>query len=431
MKPSSMLDRLAWATTATVAGAAACVALVAGGFSDRLAREREDRHLIDAAKTLATELEEPGQTPDYIVAKEVRELAHTGIAIAVFEEGRFVAGDASLVLVDPGACKDVARIRTCSTPARHLVAVAGRDRSFLRELRDEVWISSIVAGMLTSILGALFARRVARLLVAPLTRLGKAVSAVPESAPEEARLGPDEGIVEIDELRAELVETFHRLGESLATSRRFAADAAHELRTPIATILGELSLQARHLKGEDAATNERVVRIASRMAALVDRLLVLARPVSERPRDDVFDLHDAYDDAIEMIPVDAWPRIELLPPDCAPLVGDRVLVATMLANAIENALKFSEGPVRVVLTTEHDEVVARVADEGAGIPDAERARVFEPFYRTRSTRASGKAGHGIGLSLIAHVASVHGGSARFLDVARGATLEIRLPRDRR
>ena len=96
-------------------------------------------------------------------------------------------------------------------------------------------------------------------------------------------------------------------------------------------------------------------------------------------------------------------------------------------NAVDNALKFSEGPVRVAVFEEAETVAIEVSDEGDGVPEADRERVFEPFHRLPGARASTE-GMGLGLALIAHVTTMYGGSARFAPVARGATLRITLPR---
>lgn len=426
MTSTSMLDRLARATTATVVGSAICVVVVTAAFADRLARAREDRSLLDAARTFATELLEPGAVATEVAIDEAIELGHTGIRLAIYDGDRFVAGDRSVRWVEVG-CGAAGRFRACGAAAGRFVAVAGRPDDVLREPRDTVIVAGSIAGLLTAIVGALLARRVATVLVAPLTRLGTAVARVPEDALEHAELGTDEGVAEIDALRAALGETLGRLGHALATSRRFASDAAHELRTPLTTIVGELTLQADLLDGEAAATNDRVRRIAARMVTLIDRLLVLASPVTRAHAVESVDLQDAHEDALESLPLDAWERIQL---DARPGVvvqGDPVLLSTMLSNGLENALKFSTGTVHVTIRSDGPEALVAIADDGPGVPTDERERVFAPFYRTRAMRAGAAPGHGIGLALIAHVVAIHGGHVRFADTSRGARLEIRLP----
>jgi two-component system OmpR family sensor kinase len=154
----------------------------------------------------------------------------------------------------------------------------------------------------------------------------------------------------------------------------------------------------------------------------------LAQPTDRLAATESVDLHDAVDDAMDSIGGAAWSRVDVRPAASATVRGDRVLLAVMLANAIENALKFSKGRVVVRIERSSDGWTrVSVEDDGPGVPEDERAKVFAPFVRSRAARASSVPGHGIGLSLIAHVAEVHGGRARFGDCATGARLEIELP----
>jgi signal transduction histidine kinase len=96
----------------------------------------------------------------------------------------------------------------------------------------------------------------------------------------------------------------------------------------------------------------------------------------------------------------------------------------MVDNALSNALKFSGGVVTLALVDGQGRVQLTVRDQGPGLSVEARERAFEPFYRAAEHRA--RAGHGIGLALIAHVVAAHGGHARFLD-GPGAQLQVELP----
>lgn len=429
--PRRLVQRVAWATCAVVAGSAASVALVSGLLADHFADRRERQQLTDAATVLAVELVEPNADPAWVAADEARELRPTSIRVAVYRGARLFAGDAALPTVPGGAgCRAAGSFTVCAVSHTGFVSLAARDRTQLREQRSSIVLSSLLAVAVTSLLGALVARRIAQTLVAPLSRLTSALGKVPTDAPEAAALGPDEHVEEVDLLRETLRTTFGRLGHALATSRRFAADAAHELRSPLTVILGQLELNAPALTGEAKESNARARRTAASLATLVERLLVLATPAAKLKLGQEIELQSAAEDALDLIPFDAWPRVHVTAESEAHVRGDRALLASMIANGIENALKFSDGEVRVLLRAAPDHAELRISDDGPGIPEAERDRVFEPFFRTRATRASGTRGHGIGLSLIAHVAAVHGGSARFAAQERGTSLLIELPRVR-
>ncbi|MBL9110152.1 MAG: HAMP domain-containing histidine kinase [Myxococcales bacterium] len=426
--PKSLVARVAWATCAAIAISATCVACVSIVLNDGFARERDERSISDAAGTLATELLEAGADPLHIAVDETRELEHTGIRVAIYAANGFVAGDRGVPNPGAGRCASTPPLRSCGVPAGRLVAVAARDLSHLREGRRTVLAASVLAVVITSLLGAMVARRVALAIVAPLSRLSDAVERVPDDVPSEVDLGVDEGVSEVDALRATLHATLVRLGQALATSRRFASDAAHELRTPLTTVIGELALFADTLEGDALDANARARRTAQRLATLVDRLLVLATPASKLGVSERLDIHDVIDDAVDMLPLALWPRLDVQITRVGAVHGDRALLASMVANALENGLKFSEDTVTVTIGGGETHVELEIRDLGQGIPEAERESVFAPFFRRRATRASGVPGHGIGLSLIAHVVAIHGGHAQFRDCEVGACLVIVLPR---
>jgi signal transduction histidine kinase len=105
--------------------------------------------------------------------------------------------------------------------------------------------------------------------------------------------------------------------------------------------------------------------------------------------------------------------------------GDESLLAVLCENAVGNALLHAHpAVVRVELDAHGGDVVLDVIDEGPGIPESERARLFEPFQRG----ASAAPGAGLGLALVAQITRAHGGEARFLDASRGTHLRVRIPR---
>jgi two-component system OmpR family sensor kinase len=403
------------------------VALVTVWMADDIARQSEDRVLLDVCEQFALELREREADPVWLTRDETWELQHTGISVAVFEKERRISGDPALATLAPETCMDQGALRVCARSAYAYTAVVGRAREALDRRRAEVVHATLFAVLIAGVLSALASRLLARIVVRPLHQLREAVSQVSEQEPASADLGPPVGLAEIDELRQALRDTLVRLGLSLAESERFAHDAAHELRTPLTAMLGELELLAERTDGAVRSDILRVHAIALRQAKLIERLLVLARQGASRETEHV-DLADVIEMAIESLSPCARPRIEVALPQRGALVaGDSALLTSMMGNALDNALKFSAERVRCSLRVHEQRATIAVHDEGPGIAAEERERVFLPFYRTAESRGSGVHGHGIGLALIAHVAALHGGSARFAHVARGAQLELQLP----
>jgi two-component system OmpR family sensor kinase len=165
------------------------------------------------------------------------------------------------------------------------------------------------------------------------------------------------------------------------------------------------------------------------MSILLDRLLILAR-LDELDDREHLELRELVEEAIDTLPPPSRARVRIESSrehDAVAVDGDRALLVASLINALENALKFSDGAVQVLIAAQADRATVAIADLGPGIKEDERELVFAPFYRTAASRASGIPGHGIGLALIAHVMSLHNGSARFADCEHGARLEMTLP----
>jgi signal transduction histidine kinase len=428
LKPRSLVQRIAWATWSLVAGSAACVALVSMLLADRFAEQHEEQHLTDAATLLIAKLK---AHPSPTMAEDTLETIPSNVRVAGYRDQKIVAGDARIPRPAGEGCRFEGAVAICAVENGSYFAVATSDRAaLLKRQRQTMMVPSLLAVLLTSLVGALLARRVATKLVAPLSRLHDAIERVPPGAPEQADVGADEDVAEVDALRRTLRDTFAQLGHSLATSRRFASDAAHELRSPLSVIMGQLELGSLELTGEARLATERARTTAARLATLVERLLVLATPAAKLGAGEEVELHGAVEDALDLLPVGAWPRIAVTAEAKAFVLGDRTLLAAMIANGLENALKFSEGNVQVLLRATTEQAELRIQDDGPGIPELHRERVFEPFFRTPEARSGAVRGHGIGLSLIAHVARVHGGSPHFAATERGTCLVIVLPRSR-
>jgi two-component system OmpR family sensor kinase len=429
LAPRSLATRVALTTALSVIVASASVALISQLIADRMASKREDETLSDAAGTFALELQESAIDPRAVTADETRELAHAAIRAAVFDSRALLAGDHRLSWVAPDTCRYQGELRTCAAAAGRWVAVVGRDHRVLREQQRALASASWLAVLLTSLIGTLIAIAIARLVIAPLARLKRALEHVPEHDPGSVTLGEASNLIEVDTLRESLRAAFVRLGAALAQSRRFASDAAHELRTPLATLIGELELTAEQVSVEVRTEIARAIKLARRMSTLVDRLLILARVEDLQVRERL-EVRELVEEAIDTLAPTQRARVSIASnheTDAAAVDGDRALLVATFVNALENALKFSEQIVSVSIGVHAGQVRISILDLGPGVEDAERDLVFAPFYRTAASRSSTVPGHGIGLALIAHVVSLHGGRARFADCERGAQLDLVLP----
>jgi signal transduction histidine kinase len=203
---------------------------------------------------------------------------------------------------------------------------------------------------------------------------------------------------------------------SMVQMRRFMADAAHELRTPI-TILrtrAEVALGQAREPGRDAATLEAIAREAARLGAIVGDLLTLARAeTGERPvaREPLF-LDDAAAGAVDAarpLAVSKGVKLEVGAFDEAKIMGDPTLVRQLLLIVLDNAIKFTpaNGHVGLSVSTADGRADVVITDTGIGIPAEQLPHVFERFYRGEPARHEAD-GAGLGLAIARWIAEVHG-----------------------
>ncbi len=276
-------------------------------------------------------------------------------------------------------------------------------------------------------LGALFSRR----LVRPLQQLGGAAAAVRGGRP--ARMPRRGSGDEIDQLADVLDVTFASLDETLARQTRFTANAAHELRNPIAVIRSAAEVALRHERSGDEyrAFLTDVLATSARLGNMVEALLTLAR-MDAGALQGTFEAVDflaiAHESAAAL--TDRAGRFIFADAgDGAGFVhGDERLLRVLADNLLANALRYSNGqPVEVEIGKDSGGRISfRVRDFGPGVPLDAKGRVFERFYRVESGRPD-SGGAGLGLAIVAEVARVHSAECELEDAAPGARVTVRFP----
>jgi two-component system sensor histidine kinase QseC len=291
---------------------------------------------------------------------------------------------------------------------RYLVQVAE-----LAEVRDELAnrvVGNLLLPLLFSmpLLAGLLWVVVARGL-SPLVRLADEVAEreLDNLAPLGVKTAPREVVPLIERLN----ELFGRIADSLQKQRRFTADAAHELRTPVAGIKAQA--QVARTVADEAERNralDNAILGCDRAAHLIEQLLTLARV--DNLSDDLTE-HCSLQDIVIEVMADIAPaalnnnvRLELLADDKGVLQGNSVLLRILLRNLIDNAVRHTSPgtSVRVGVAREEGQVCLSVNDDGAGLSEADLSRVSERFYRPIDTRASGS---GLGLSIVKRIADAH------------------------
>jgi len=241
---------------------------------------------------------------------------------------------------------------------------------------------------------------------------------------------------EIGELAATFNAMLARLETAFTTLRQFTADAAHELRTPLAVAMtqAEVALQRTRDAGEYRATLETVLAETQRLSTLADRLLTLARADAGalRPHLEAVELADLLEDLVDRWQTVAADRgvdlVTSLPPSGDAMV-DVEMLRRLVDNLVDNALRHAPtgGMVRVTAQMRDDLWTLAVDDSGPGVPGELRGRLFERFTRGDRSRTRGTGGAGLGLALCAVIARLHGGDIR-LDAAHPSRFVVELPR---
>jgi signal transduction histidine kinase len=347
--------------------------------------------------------------------------------------GQRVAGNLSVAIRRPGWHEGrVVRPDGAEAPVMMLAAplpeggilVVGRDLSAVRELERRLlgaamWVAGAV--LLLGLLGGLLiGRSVARRAAAMEAALGAV-----QAGALDRRLAVGPGGDEFDRLAARINATLDRMQGLMASLREVTDDIAHDLRTPLTRLRQRLDMVAR---APTAAAIAEAQAEADHLLEIFAALMRIAQ-VESGTRHAGFvqaDLSAIAQSVAEVYAPAAEERGQTLVADIAPgvmLPGDPALLTQLLANLVENAIRHGRPDGHVLLSLGERQIV--VADDGPGIPEADRERVFRRFLRLDAARST--AGSGLGLALVRAVADLHGLAIALEDAAPGLRVRVTLP----
>ncbi len=262
---------------------------------------------------------------------------------------------------------------------------------------------------------------------AELSVAGLARSRLPEPAAED----------EIHSLARTLNDMLDRLDASTTKQRRFVGDAAHELRSPIASLRLQLEVAQRLDPSAPMRelTDDALIDV-DRLTHLIDDLLMLARSDERGPSRTRLPVQ--LDDLARTVVAgyrEARVPVSLTPGPPAVVLGDRDGLHRVLVNLLDNGVRYAGSAVTTTVVTRPAgssgpaSVLLTVADDGPGVPANKRERVFDRFYRLDTARSRDQGGTGLGLPIVREIVAAHGGTVILRDNEPGLIVEVSLPAD--
>ncbi|WP_260478668.1 HAMP domain-containing sensor histidine kinase [Kibdelosporangium aridum] len=233
---------------------------------------------------------------------------------------------------------------------------------------------------------------------------------------------------EIARLATTMNRTLERLHTAVETNRRFAADASHELRSPLAALRAELEIaQAHPEKSQWRQVIDDALSDTRRLEELTDDLLLLTSLDNAITPDEHVDLTTVVaEETARILP--AHVTLTAQTPNAPVQVhGRRALLVRLLGNLLDNAERYANHQITVRLTTNTTTAVLEVSNDGPEIPSADRERIFDRFTRLDDARTRGTGGTGLGLSIAHRIATAHHGTIHATNSEGCTTFITRIP----
>mgnify|MGYP002584854417 FL=1 len=236
-------------------------------------------------------------------------------------------------------------------------------------------------------------------------------------------------VKELNQLSVSYNRMLERLSDAFEIQRQFTANAAHELRTPLALMQVQLDLYHSNSHPDNDADTVQMIQMVTeqndRLSKMVKTLLDMSE-LQTVGRDDEIILDALVDEVLEDLePLAETKNIRLIG-KCKDItmVGSDILIYRLVYNLVENAIKYNHSGGQVTVTADRKEnhVYLSVEDTGAGIPEELKERVFEPFFRVDKSRSRELGGVGLGLALVREIVRVHDGSITVKSNPSGGTI---------
>ena len=288
--------------------------------------------------------------------------------------------------------------------------------------------NSLIISAVLALLGGVVTYFISGHALRPIREFSDKIEKVQAQNLADSRIEENQ-VKELNQLSVSYNRMLERLSDAFEIQRQFTANAAHELRTPLALMQVQLDLyHSNSHPGNDADTVQMIKMVTEqndRLNKMVKTLLDMSE-LQTVGRDDEIILDALVDEVLEDLePLAEGKNIRLIG-NCKDItmVGSDILIYRLVYNLVENAIKYNHSGGQVTVTADRKEkhVYLSVEDTGAGIPEELKERVFEPFFRVDKSRSRELGGVGLGLALVREIVRVHDGSITVKSNPSGGTI---------
>ena len=288
--------------------------------------------------------------------------------------------------------------------------------------------NSLIITVLLALLGGVVTYFISGHALRPIREFSDKIEEVQAQNLSDSRI-EENNVKELNQLGISYNKMLERLSEAFEIQRQFTANAAHELRTPLALMQVQLDLynSASH-PGNDADTLQ-TIKMVTEQTDKLNRMVKTLLDMSELQtvgRDDKIILDAIVEEVLaDLEPLAVEKNIKLIGKcEDATMIGSDILIYRLVYNLVENAIKYNHplGQVTVTAYQRNKHVYLSVEDTGSGIPKELRERVFEPFFRVDKSRSRELGGVGLGLAFVHEIVRVHDGSIYIKSGKTGGTI---------
>ena len=305
----------------------------------------------------------------------------------------------------------------------------------VKNTQIEFWIKSLAITLIITLTVSFLMYLIVGYALYPLRELTSQIEDIQAKNLKEPILSKSNS-TEIKRLTLAFNRLLLRLEETFATQRQFSANAAHELRTPLAVMSTKFEVFEKN-KNPDEADYKEAINMArnqtDRLSHVIDILLEMTE-LQSAPKSDSISLSEISEEVIcDLVAVADKKNISIIQEDGeARLTGSDTLVYRAIYNLIENAIKYNKEGGTVSVAIAEDESFAKViiTDTGSGIAKEDWDKIFEPFFRVDKSRSRSMGGAGLGLALVKEIAVRHGGDVKVIESSdRGSSIELSLSKN--